>query len=91
MGYIVDRSGLHANPERVSAIVNYPAPTNVTEIKRFLGMAGWYRRFIKGFSELIVPLNELTKGRVKRQGIKWNEEAEHSFQKLKQHLISTQY
>lgn len=89
LGYVVDKNGLHSNPERVSAVVNYSRPSNVTEIKRFIGMVGWYQRFIKGYSDLIVPLNELIKGRAKRQSIKWTEAAEISFQKLKQCLITT--
>lgn len=59
LGYVVDKNGLHSNPERASAIVKYFGPSTVTEVKRFIGMVGWYQRFIKKYSDLIAPLKEL--------------------------------
>lgn len=88
LGYIVDRNGLHPNPDKVKAILEYPRPTTTTEIKRFLGMASWYRRFIKDFSDLTAPITELIKGKQKRQRIEWSEMANECFLKLKQRLVS---
>lgn len=65
LGYIVDVNGLHVDPEKVSCMVNYPRPTTTTEIKRFVGMCGWYRRFINNFSTLMAPINDLLKGKKK--------------------------
>lgn len=88
LGYVVDSLGLRTDSEKVSAMINFPRPTNTTEVKRFIGTASWYRRFINHFSTLVAPLNDLLKGRKKGQSIKWTLEAETSFLKLKEALIS---
>lgn len=88
LGYVVDGDGLRTDPEKVSAMVNYPRPTTATEVKRFLGMCSWYRRFISQFSTLVAPLNDLLKGKQKKQVINWNNDAEDSFLKIKQALVS---
>ena len=61
LGYVVDRNGLHVDPDKVSAILNIPVPSSVTDVRRFVGMASWYRRFIPNFSSVTSPLNALTK------------------------------
>lgn len=88
LGYVVDKFGLHTNPDKVASICEYPRPRNTTEIKRFIGMASWYRRFIKDFSELVVPLNNLIKGKNKGNKVIWSEEAINSFENLKKRLAS---
>lgn len=69
-------------------MVNYPRPTNATEIKRFIGLCSWYRRFIINFSSLVAPINELLKGRKKKQPIAWNPQAEEAFINIKNALVS---
>lgn len=88
LGFVVGSNGLSTDPEKVSSIVNYPRPTNVTEVKRFLGLCSWYRRFISNFSTLVAPLSDLTKGKKKKQPISWSSEAEASFLKIKEALVS---
>lgn len=88
LGYIVDGNGLRTNPDKVSAMVNYPRPTTTTEIKRFVGMCSWYRRFIPHFSTLMAPLNDLLKGKRKQQSIGWSTEAESAFLSVKRALVS---
>lgn len=88
LGYVVDKQGLQTNPDKITAIENFPVPTTTTEIKRFLGLVGWYRRFIKDFSTLAAPINSLLHGRKKGQPIVWNAEADEAFGKLKLCLIS---
>lgn len=83
LGYVIDKDGLHSNPDKVSAICDFPRPQTTTEVKRFIGMASWYRKFIKNFSELINPLNKLLKNRKKGQKIIWTSEANISFENLK--------
>lgn len=80
--------GLRTDPEKVSAMVNFPQPRNATEVKRFVGMCSWYRRFIPQFSTLMAPITELLKGRKKKQTISWNEAASIAFQKIKEALVS---
>lgn len=88
LGYLVDSQGLRIDPDKVAAMVSYPRPTTSTEIKRYVGMCSWYRRFIPHFSTLVAPINNLLKGKKKKQSILWNEAAEESFIKIKEALVS---
>lgn len=80
LGHIIDEDGIAMDKSRLEAIENYPQPTCVKDIQRLMGLAGWYRRFIKDFSEITAPITELEKKHVK---FKWNEERENAFKKLK--------
>lgn len=88
LGYVVGSNSLRTDPEKVSAMVNYPRPKTATEVKRFIGLCSWYRRFIKDFSTLVSPINDLLKGRRKSQPISWTDAAELSFVTIKKLLIS---
>ena len=88
LGYIVDAQGLRTDPEKVEAIKNFKRPETATQIKRFIGTASWYRRFIKGFSTIVAPINDLLKGKKKTNRIMWNEQAEQAFVTLKNCLTS---
>lgn len=88
LGYIIDINGLQADPEKVEAIVKYPTPTNRKEVRRFIGTASWYRRFIPNFSELASPLNKLTSQGKSAPAFSWSQDANEAFQKLKNHLAS---
>ncbi|CAG9133042.1 unnamed protein product [Plutella xylostella] len=59
LGYVIDKNGLHTSQEKVDAIVNAPEPTDVTGVKRFLGMVNYYRNFIPNASSILGPLHEL--------------------------------
>lgn len=89
LGYIVDKEGLRTDPDKVSAILNYPRPSTFTELKRFIGLASWYRRFVDNFAIVAAPLHDLTKGGRKGKLIDWNEEAEIAFVDLKTALTTT--
>lgn len=89
LGYVVDSNGLHADPEKVAAIVNYPPPKNRKEVRRFLGTASWYRRFIPNFSTLAAPLNKLTSQAKSAPPFKWSTQADEAFKALKKCLVST--
>lgn len=88
LGYIVDINGLQADPEKVESITNYPTPSNRKEVRRFLGTASWYRRFIPNFSALASPLNKLTSQGKKAPPFSWSLEADDAFRKLKSLLSS---
>lgn len=84
LGFIVGESGLKTDPDKVAAIVNFPVPVNVKQIRRLLGMAGWYRRFIENYSSVVAPItNCLKKGK-----FVWTDEAQTSFEVLKELLSS---
>ena len=68
------------DPKKVEVVSNWPRPTNVTEIRSFLGMAGYYRRFVKDFSRISTPMTRLIRKQVK---FEWDDICEQSFQKLK--------
>ncbi|KAL5569846.1 hypothetical protein UlMin_026421 [Ulmus minor] len=74
LGHVISRDG-----------ISWPVPTNVTEIRSFLGLAGYYRRFVEGFSTLAAPLTALTK---KDRRYEWTDKCERSFQELKKRLTS---
>ena len=60
LGHVVSKEGIHIDPSKIEAIKNWKAPTTPTEIRQFLGLAGYYRRFIANFSKLAKPLTTLT-------------------------------
>jgi len=86
LGHVISKDGIAVDPSKIEAVTNWERPTNVHEIRSFLGLAGYYRRFVKGFSKLSSPLTALTK---KNAHFVWDEECEASFQELKQRLVST--
>ena len=71
---------------KVNAVSNWRRPNTVTEIRSFLGLAGYYRRFIEGFSKIALPLTRLTHKWVK---FEWSNDCERSFQELKNILVTT--
>ena len=85
LGYIISQSGISPVPEKVTAIKQWPVPTSRTEVRSFLGFVNFYRRFIKSYSAKSSPLTDLTKTTVP---FRWNPEAQASFEKLKEALIS---
>ncbi|OMO91869.1 reverse transcriptase [Corchorus capsularis] len=85
LGHVISKDGISVDPKKIEAVVNWPRPTNVTEVRSFMGLAGYYRRFVEGFSRIAVPLTRLTQ---KRANFDWTEECEQSFQELKNRLVS---
>ena len=85
LGHIVSASGASADPEKVEAVMSWEIPKSVFEIRSFLGLAGYYRRFIEHFSRLAAPMTKLTRKEVK---FEWNDLCEKAFQELKRKLTS---
>ncbi|GJU47471.1 reverse transcriptase domain-containing protein [Tanacetum coccineum] len=83
LGHLIDSQGLHVDPAKIEAVKNWTSPTTPTEVRQFLGLAGYYRRFIEGFSKIAKPLTRLTQ---KNKSYIWGEEQESAFQLLKQKL-----
>ncbi|KAH0711565.1 hypothetical protein KY289_007524 [Solanum tuberosum] len=84
-GHIVSGDGIKVDTRKIEAVQNWPRPTSPTEIRSFLGLAGYYRRFVEGFSTIASPLTKLTQKTVKFQ---WSEACEKNFQELKKRLIT---
>ncbi|GJX37643.1 putative reverse transcriptase domain-containing protein [Tanacetum coccineum] len=81
--HVVNQSGIHVDPSKIEAVKNWKAPTTPSEIRSFLGLAGYYRRFIANFSKIAKPLTSLTQ---KNQKYEWGEKEEEAFQTLKNNL-----
>jgi len=73
------------NPSKVDAVLQWELLKSITEIRSFLGLAGYYRKFIEGFSNLALPLNQLTR---KGQAFVWGSACEESFRELKKRLTT---
>ncbi|XP_073024398.1 uncharacterized protein [Primulina eburnea] len=86
LGHVISRTGVSVDPRKVEAITEWPRPKNATDIRSFLGLAGYYRKFVEGFSSIAVPLTKLTQ---KNSKFTWSEDCEKSFQTLKEKLAST--
>ena len=74
------------DPEKVEAVMSWERPKSVFEIRSFLGLDGYYRRFIKDFSRLAAPMTRLTRKEVKYE---WTDPCERAFQELKKRLTSS--
>ncbi|KAK1408207.1 hypothetical protein QVD17_39842 [Tagetes erecta] len=85
LGHVVNESGIHVDPSKIESIKNWAPPKTPTEIRQFLGLAGYYRRFIEGFSKIAQPLTALTH---KGTAYQWGDKQEAAFQLLKQKLCS---
>ncbi|XP_075499195.1 uncharacterized protein LOC142537574 [Primulina tabacum] len=85
MGHVISRFGISVDPSKVEAMINWSRPTNVPEIRRFVDLAGYYRRFIEGFSKIAKPITRLTQKNVK---FIWSDECESSFLELKKRLTT---
>lgn len=88
LGYTLSPNGISTSDFKVSAIINFPAPQNVTQLRQLLGMIGWFRRFVPEFASIAKPLTDLLKGGGKSNRISWTVAAENSFSKLKELLTS---
>ncbi len=84
LGHIISDKGIQPNPNKIEVIKNFPILTNVKDIQKFLGMTGYYRRFIPNYSEISKPLTQLLK---KGINFKWTEECDKSFKTLISLLI----
>ena len=85
LGHTVSAEGLRPNPAKISAVKEFPIPKNVKDLRAFLGLCNYYRRFVKGFALIASPLNKLTSKNVK---FSWSPECQTAFETLKKALIS---
>ncbi|XP_071939113.1 uncharacterized protein [Coffea arabica] len=83
LGHIISKDGLAVDPAKVKVVAKWKRPENPTEVRSFLGLAGYYRRFIKNFSRIAGPLTNLTK---KQGKYIWDVKCENGFQELKKQL-----
>lgn len=84
LGYIITADGVSVDPTKINAVQNWPVPTTVKDVRAFLGLAGYYRKFIKGFATIVAPLTQLTS----KAGFHRTFEAEEAFLQLKKALTT---
>jgi hypothetical protein len=85
LGHIITDGGIKVDPGKISEILNWKQPTYVSKMRSFLGLAGYYRRFIEGFSKIVKPLTLLLE---KGKGFKWDEACQKCFDELKERLTT---
>ncbi|GJY45051.1 putative reverse transcriptase domain-containing protein [Tanacetum coccineum] len=85
LGHVIDNQGIHVDPAKIESIKDWVSPNSLTEIRQFLGLVGYYRRFIKGFLKIAKPMTKLTQKKVK---FEWGDKQETTFQLLKKKLCS---
>jgi len=86
LGHIVGRNGMRMMDDKIQAVNDWPTPTQVTHVRSFLGTAGYYRKFIQGFSRIASPLSELTMDNVK---FEWTSKQESAFRALKSSIVAS--
>jgi hypothetical protein len=85
LGHTISKEGISVDPSKVQEVMDWKPPKSVHQIRSFLGLVGYYRRFILDFSKIAKPMTELLKKGVK---FVWSEACEKVFHTLRQHLIS---
>jgi len=85
LGYVVSEHGVETDPDKISAIRDWPTPTNLRQSRAFIGLCQYYRKFVPGFSEIAAPLHALTK-----KGVRffWSTECQTAFERLKDALTT---
>jgi hypothetical protein len=86
LGHVLSAKGVAVDPRKIEAVSKWQSPKSVTEIRSFLGLVGYYRRFIENFSKIAKPVTELLKSNTPYV---WSDKCEASFQELKTHLTTT--
>ena len=85
LGHVISAEGVSVDPQKIEAVVNWKPPKSVSEVRSFLGLAGYYRKFVEGFSKIAAPLTKLTRKDVKYD---WVDACQQSFEELKSRLTS---
>jgi len=85
LGHVISSHGIAVDPSKVEMVLKWERPPTVTEVRSFLGLAGYYRRFVEGFSKMVSPLTQLTR---KDQPFSWTDKCEKCFEEKKRRLTT---
>ena len=86
LGYIISENGIGTDPEKISAVENWPTPSNLRDVRSFLGLCSYYRKFVGHFADIAKPLHKLTQ---KNHKFEWTTDCQEAFDKLKRALTSS--
>ncbi|WJX94652.1 hypothetical protein P8452_76049 [Trifolium repens] len=86
LGHVISKEGIAVDPAKIDTVLSWKQPQTVTDVRSFVGLAGYYRRFIEGFAKIVAPMTQLTR---KDQPFAWTEKCELSFQLLKERLTTS--
>ncbi|CAJ2644784.1 unnamed protein product [Trifolium pratense] len=86
LGHVISKEGIAVDPAKIDTVLSWKQPQTVTDIRCFVGLAGYYRRFIEGFAKIVAPMTQLTR---KDQPFAWTDKCEASFQLLKKLLTTS--
>jgi len=85
LGFVFSVAGIETQPEKVKCVVDWPTPSNLHEVRSFMGICSYYRRFVARFATIVAPLHTLTK---KNVTFRWSEECDEAFRRLKRSLTT---
>jgi len=85
LGHVISSAGIEPDPKKISSVVGWPIPSNLTELRAFVGLASYYRRHVKGFADIARPLHELTR---KKEPFRWTDRRQEAFDRLKRCLVT---
>lgn len=88
LGYVINEKGLKTDPDKLKSIENFPLPSTAKQLRGFIGLCSYYRRFVKHFSSIIAPMTSMLGKRKGKDGITWSEEALLAFNQLKKALTT---
>ncbi|XP_057850722.1 uncharacterized mitochondrial protein AtMg00860-like [Cryptomeria japonica] len=86
LGHVIFAEGISVYPTKIEAIVDWPTPQNVTDVRSFMGLARYYKKYVEGFSKITTPITSLQK---KGKKFEWTEKCDEAFQLFKQKLTTT--
>jgi len=85
LGHVISSRGISVDPSKIETVLKWERPQTVTEVRSFLGLAGYYRRFVEGFSKMVSPLTQLTR---KDQPFSWTDKCDECFEEMKKRLTT---
>jgi Reverse transcriptase (RNA-dependent DNA polymerase)/RNase H-like domain found in reverse transcriptase/Integrase zinc binding domain/Chromo (CHRromatin Organisation MOdifier) domain/gag-polyprotein putative aspartyl protease/Integrase core domain len=88
LGHVVSKEGIKLDPGKVALVKDWPVPKSLKELKSFLGLGNWFRKFVRGYSSLVAPLNTLNRSDTQWSPDNWGPEQQHAFDALKHALTS---